>query len=115
MSFTTLCANSDSRVHLDHNATTPLAAELLPRIQDWLTAWGNPSSIHWAGRRPKTLVRDARRNIAAMLGCDPLEVVFTSGGSEANNRALKGVFESCHKPTDLRGEFRNHYLISAVE
>jgi cysteine desulfurase len=113
--FSTIRTNNESLVYLDHNATTPLAAELQPKIAEWLSVWGNPSSIHWAGRKPKTLMRDARRNIANMLGCDPLEVVFTSGGTEANNLALKGVFEAFHKPSDLRGEFRNHYLISAVE
>jgi cysteine desulfurase len=115
MLFTTVPSQNEAHVYLDHNATTPLSAELVPKVTEWLTAWGNPSSIHWAGRKPKTLMRDARRNIANLLGCDPLEIVFTSGGSEANNLALKGVFEAFHKPSDLRGEFRNHYLISAVE
>ncbi len=76
---------------------------------DWIESWGNPSSIHWAGRGPKALIRNARRNLAQMIGCEPLEIVFTSGGSEANNLAIKGLL-----PVHPRGE-RKRILISAVE
>lgn len=116
MSFSTLCANErPDAVYLDHNATTPLAADLVPRIQEWLAAWGNPSSIHWAGRKPKLLIREARRAFAEMVNCDPLEIVYTSGGSEANNFAVKGVFERFKHPHAFAKEFRNQYLFSAVE
>ncbi len=54
--------------------------------------FGNPSSDHWAGKPAREAVEKARAQVAALLGCDPGEVVFTSGGSEANNHALKGVF-----------------------
>src|SRR5512143_3804459 len=54
--------------------------------------YGNPSSLHWAGLPAKDAVEKARGQVAGLLGCDPTEVVFTSGGSESNNHALKGVF-----------------------
>jgi cysteine desulfurase len=103
-------------VYLDHNATTPMAPFLADKVQEWLSAWGNPSSIHQAGRRPKALLREARTKVSQLLGVEPLELVFTSGGSEANNLALKGVFEAFQTPNVLatRG-YRNHYLLSSVE
>jgi cysteine desulfurase len=97
--------------YLDHNATTPIHPELKAKVGDWLEAWGNPSSIHWAGRGPKSLLREARQNIATLLGVEPLELIFTAGGSEANNLALKGV---CDRAV-LGCDDRNHILISAVE
>ena len=84
----------NGRTYFDHNATTPLAAELFPYLTSLLEQWGNPSSIHQHGRGPKTLIREARENFAKLIGSSPLEVVFTSGGSEANNSALKGFFEA---------------------
>ena len=112
MEFTTL--RDKDRVYLDHQATTPPAMDIVARVPQWLSAWGNPSSIHAAGRGPKRLIRDARAAFAAMIGADPLEVVFTSGGSEANSLALKGAFEASMRPEAPR-PFRSHYVVSAVE
>lgn len=95
-------------VYLDHNATTPVADELKLEISRWIDAWGNPSSIHTAGRDPKALIRESRRDLAEFLGCHPLELVFTSGGSESNNAVLKSVWFE-------RGKGRPHFLISSVE
>ncbi|WP_353665406.1 cysteine desulfurase family protein [Microbacterium sp. che218] len=82
------------RVYLDHAATTPLR----PEARDaWLAAHevlGNPSSIHGAGQQARRLLEDARESLAAVLGCQPIEVVFTSGGTEAANLALKGLWWS---------------------
>lgn len=100
---------SRERVYLDHNATTPLDESLKSQIVEWLDEWGNPSSIHWSGRGPKAIMREARKKISDFLISDPLEIVFTSGGSEANNMAIKGVFEQ------LRKTPRNRYICSAVE
>lgn len=114
MSFS--AQNSNEMIYLDHNATSPLAPELKPKIVEWLDAWGNPSSIHQAGRKPKALIRDSRKSIAHMIGCDQLEVIFTSGGSESNNLAIKGVFEHMHSPgAILPTGYRNRYLFSSVE
>ncbi len=98
-----------SRVYLDHNATTPVHPSILAKVPEWLESWGNPSSIHWAGRSPKAVLREARLNIARVLGVEPLELIFTAGGSEANNLALKGLAFS--KP----GTLRKHLVVSAVE
>jgi cysteine desulfurase len=96
------------RVYLDHNATTKPANFLIEKLPGWIEQWGNPSSIHWAGRGPKALLRDSRRALAQVLGCEALEIVFTSGGSEANNLAIKGVFDS-------EKTARDQYIVSAVE
>lgn len=81
------------RVYLDFNASTPVAPEVAARMQAVLNEpFGNPSSDHWAGTPARDAVEKARAGVAALLGCDASEVVFTSGGSEANNHALKGVF-----------------------
>ena len=81
------------RIYLDFNASTPVAPEVAARMQAVLgEPFGNPSSDHWAGRPARESVEKARSQVASLLGCDSGEVVFTSGGSEANNHALKGVF-----------------------
>lgn len=82
-------------IYLDFNATTPLAPEVAAVMSQALTdPFGNPSSGHWAGRPARRAVENARAQVAALLHCGPDEIVFTSGGSEANNQALKGAFFS---------------------
>jgi cysteine desulfurase len=80
-------------IYLDYNASTPIdpavAAAMMPFLTDH---FGNPSSGHWAAAPAKAALEKARGQIAALLGCEEDEVVFTSGGSEANNLALKGVY-----------------------
>ena len=77
---------------MDHNATTPVHPEvfeeMLPFLKD---EWGNPSSIHWAARAPRKAIDDAREKVCAFLNCSPVEVIFTSCGSESDNLAIKGV------------------------
>jgi cysteine desulfurase len=81
------------RIYLDFNASTPVAPEVCAAMADMLEQpYGNPSSSNWAGKPGRELVGEARSRVAGLLGCTPNEVVFTSGGSEANNHALKGVF-----------------------
>jgi cysteine desulfurase len=81
------------RIYLDFNATTPIAPEVAAGMNQALTEpFGNPSSEHWAGLAARQAVEKARAQVAALLHCSPDEVVFTSGGSEANNHALKGAF-----------------------
>jgi cysteine desulfurase len=81
-------------IYLDHNATTPVhpdvVAAMLPYLHD---TFGNPSSGHVYGQRARAAVERARRQVASLLGCDPSEIVFTSGGTEANNLAIRGVVE----------------------
>ncbi|XP_029818500.1 selenocysteine lyase [Manacus vitellinus] len=83
------CDPSEGRVYLDHNATTPLAPEAAQAVQDALSqAWGNPSSAHPAGRKAKELIGRARESLAQMVGARPEDIVFTSGGTEANNMVI---------------------------
>lgn len=82
-----------NRIYLDYNATTPLAPEVAHAMQPFLASeFGNASSTHWAGQRMRTAIERARQQVAALLHCASDEVVFTSGGTEANNAALVGVF-----------------------
>lgn len=79
-------------VYLDYNGTTPLDPEVIAAMRPFLeTEFGNPSSSHWYGIRPKRAVEAARRQVAGMLGCAPEEIIFTSGGTESNNHAIKGI------------------------
>jgi len=96
-------------IYLDYNATTPLAPEVLAAMLEALRdAWGNPSSAHAYGRRARAAVENARAEVAALLACEPDEVLFTSGGTESDNAAIFGVADALA----LRGR---HLLISAVE
>lgn len=82
-------------IYLDYNATTPLRAEALDAMLPYLQGdFGNPSSVHWAGRRAKHGLEDARERIAAFLHARPAEILFTSGGTESNNLALQGIIAS---------------------
>jgi cysteine desulfurase len=84
---------SSPQIYLDFNASTPVAPEVIEVMKEVLNGpFGNPSSDHWAGRPARDAVEKARAQVANLLGCGAAEVVFTSGGSEANNHALKGVF-----------------------
>lgn len=80
------------RVYLDYNASTPIDLEVIAVMRPLLEAgYGNPSSGHWAAAPAKAALENARSQVAALLGCAADEIVFTSGGSEANNMAIKGI------------------------
>jgi cysteine desulfurase len=97
------------QVYLDYNASTPIDPGVAVAMRPLLDGpFGNPSSGHWAGPPARALVEEARGQVAALLGCRPGEVVFTSGGSEANNLALKGVFFA-------RREAGNHIVTTRIE
>ena len=82
-------------IYLDYNATTPVLPEVVDAMLPYLREhFGNPSSSHAYGRRAQAAVDRARQQVAALLGCDASEVVFTSGGTEANNLAIRGVTEA---------------------
>ena len=81
-------------VYLDHAATTPMVPAAIEAMTRHLSDVGNPSSLHASGRRARRVVEEARETIAQVLDCRPGDVVFTSGGTEANNLALKGTFWS---------------------
>jgi cysteine desulfurase len=97
--------------YLDHAATTPLTGAALTALTRELARTGNPSSLHGSGRRARRAVEDARETIAAAVGAHPSEVIFTSGGTESDNLAVKGLYWSrvAEEPR------RRRILCSAVE
>ncbi len=100
-------AMSDDLIYLDYNATTPVDPRVAEAMRPYLAGfWGNPSSLHRAGREARQAVERARAQVAGCLGCRPEETVFTSGGSESNNTAIRGVVAA-------RGG--GHVVTSAVE
>jgi len=79
-------------IYLDYNGTTPLDPEVIAAMRPFIEVdFGNPSSAHWYGIKPRQAVETARRQAAALIGCPADEVFFTSGGTESNNHALKGM------------------------
>lgn len=98
------------QLYFDYNATTPIAPAVQQAMLPFLAEqYGNPSSSHALGRAAHEAVEDAREYVAALIGCDPDELVFTGGGTESNNLALKGIaFQH-----GLTGD--GHFIISAVE
>jgi cysteine desulfurase len=98
------------RIYLDYNATTPIAPSVLEAMEPFLHShYGNASSSHWLGRAAAEGVSDARGMLAGLLSCDEDEIVFTSGGTESNNLAIKGVMLR-EPPTSGA-----HLVISALE
>ena len=98
-------------VYLDHAATTPLSPEALAAMTRELARTGNPSSLHGSGRRARRAVEDAREALAAAAGAHPSEVIFTSGGTESDNLAVKGLYWS----RVAEDPARRRILCSAVE
>ncbi|MEO8828183.1 cysteine desulfurase family protein [Lapillicoccus sp.] len=99
------------RHYLDHAATTPMHPAALDAMTRQLTVVGNASSLHTSGRAARRVVEESRESIAAALGCRPSEVVFTSGGTESDNLALRGTYAS-RRDADPR---RTRLLVSEVE
>ena len=82
----------DSFVYLDHAATTPMLPEAIEAMTAQMATVGNASSLHTAGRAGRRVVEESRETIAQALGARPSEVLFTSGGTESDNLAIKGLF-----------------------
>ncbi len=97
------------RIYLDYNATTPVCPEVLDvMLPFYREQFGNPSSVHWAGRQVAGAVDKAREQVAQLLNCSPAEIVFLSCGTEADNMALKGT-------VDALKDKGNHIITTAVE
>jgi cysteine desulfurase len=100
--------NSNDPIYLDHNATTPLLPEVVDAMLPCLREhFGNPSSGHVYGARARAAVAHAREQVAVLLGCDADEIVFTSGGTEANNLAIRGVTEALER--------KSHVVTTVIE
>jgi len=99
-------------IYLDHSATTPVDPQVLRAMEPYFcTVFGNPSSIHSYGREALAAVDKARETVAAHLNCRPAEVVFTSGATEANNLAIKGLVKGLKE----QGRERIHIITSLIE
>src|ERR1700753_2510727 len=103
--------NSTPAVYLDHAATTPMLPEAIAAMAEELAELGNPSSLHNVGRRARRVVEEAREQLGEGFGARASEVVFTSGGTEADNLAVKGLFWA-RKAADAR---RRRILTTTVE
>ncbi|GAA0486500.1 MULTISPECIES: cysteine desulfurase family protein [Streptomyces] len=107
-------------VYLDHAATTPMLPEAVQAMTAQLTVTGNASSLHAAGRRARRTVEEARESLAASLGARPSEVVFTAGGTEADNLAVKGLYWARRDAEPARtrvlaSPVEHHAVLDAVE
>lgn len=101
---------STNRVYLDHNATTPVH-ENVREAMNQTTAYGNPSSIYGEGRQGRAVIDTARRAVAQLINCTAKRLIFTSGGSEANNMAIKGVIFS----KTIFNSNKRHLITSSIE
>ena len=98
-----------TRVYLDHNATTPVDPRVVDAMLPFLREqYGNPSSLHWFGQRARAAVEEARASVAALVGAEPADVVFTASGSESDNMAVRGVAARAKEP-------RRGVVVSAIE
>ena len=100
-------------IYLDSNATTPIAVKVLQAMRSYFESdFGNPSSGHQAGKPARAAIENARAEVAAAIGAQPNEIVFTSGGTEASNQAIKGTMLRDYSST---ADERPHMVISAIE
>jgi len=124
-----MTSNRTDLVYLDHAATTPMRPEAIAAMTEELARLGNPSSLHAAGRRARRVVEESREQLAEVFGARPSEVIFTSGGTEADNLALKGLYWARRddsrsqgmrpreiRPREIRPqEIRHRVLTTSVE
>ena len=95
-------------IYLDHNATTPIAPDVQKAMVEYMEHYGNPSSIYYVGKEARVMVENARRSLAILVNCTARRLVFTGGGSESNNLAIKGIAYASDKS-------KNHIITSSIE
>lgn len=99
------------RIYLDNAATTPIDPEVVDAMMPYLTSkYGNASSIHYFGQETRSAVDKARQQVASLINCRPTELIFTSGGTEANNLAIRGLLEAQRK-----SESPSHIITTVIE
>lgn len=111
---------SESKIYLDYNATTPLEPSVLTAIHDALQdAWGNPSSSYTAGKKASHMIKQARSSVADMIGALEHDIIFTSGGTEANNMVIHSALEYFYEFHKERGnckpDLKPHIITSNLE
>jgi cysteine desulfurase len=106
----------EERIYLDNAATTPIDPEvveaMIPVLKEY---YGNPSSTHAHGRKVKALIEESRSKVAALLGCTPGEIIFTSGGTEADNMALRGSVNTLGVQHIITSPIEHHAVLHTVE
>ncbi|MEY3982562.1 MAG: hypothetical protein RL160_119, partial [Bacteroidota bacterium] len=106
----------EERIYLDNAATTPIDPEVLdamiPVLKDF---YGNPSSAHAHGRKVKALLEESRAKVASLLGCAPAEITFTSGGTEADNMAIRGAVSTLGVKHIITSPIEHHAVLHTVE
>ncbi len=101
-------AHAPDPVYMDHNATTPLAPEVAQTMKEAMDLYGNPSSVHEAGKRSRILIEEARRKVASAINCTARRIIFTGCGSESDNLAIKGA-------AFARKDGKRHLITSRIE
>jgi cysteine desulfurase len=109
-----MTSHSTDLIYLDHAATTPMRPEAIAAMAEELGHLGNPSSLHAAGRRARRVVEESREQLAEVFGARPSEIIFTSGGTEADNLAVKGLYWA-RQDGGPPGEMRRRVLTTSVE
>ena len=105
-----------NRVYLDHNATTPVEPDVLQAMLPYLSGeFGNAASIHTFGQRARAAVETAREQVAALIGARPQEIVFTSGGTEADNHAIFGVAQALIGASGGTAAIHKHIITTSIE
>jgi len=104
------------RIYMDHAATTPVAPEVLEAMKPYFSEkFGNSASLHYFGREAENALEDARRSIAKFFGVKPEEIFFTSGGTEADNLALKGIASAFGKGHIITSEIEHHAILHTAK
>ncbi len=107
---------NDRMVYLDHAATTPVDHRVVDSMLPYFTDhYGNASSIHEMGRKANVAVEEARQKVANAIGAEPKEIVFTSGGTESNNSALRGAVEATGKSRVITSNAEHHAVLHTAE
>src|SRR5690349_24823677 len=101
--------------YLDHAATTPMLPEAIAAMSEALSTVGNASSLHSSGRRARRVAEEARESIAEALGARPSEVIFTAGGTESDNLAVKGIFWARKRPRLVVSSVEHHAVMDAAQ
>ena len=103
-------------VYLDHAATTPVDNRVMEAMKPYFTErFGNPNSTHQLGSSTKVAVEEARETIAGIIGAEPAEIIFTSGGTESDNAAIKGVVHATGKKEIITSPLEHHAVLHSVE
>ena len=103
-------------IYFDHAATTPVDKRVLEKMLPYFTEeFGNASSAHQFGRTSKVAMEEAREQIAELIGAEPKEIIFTSGGTESDNAFMKGVFAATNKTEIITSPIEHHAIIHPAE